>query len=489
MNASLIVCQYSQFRSRSAKDPLRELPPNVGLKAKCVARSLLAVVYALLLSACAAYQPGLGFEELRENVSKRSGSDLHWSDAQGSSAEIRTTVDRLLQAPLTADSVVRVVLLNSPTGQAILETLNVAQADMILAGLVANPFVAGDARFGGDKTAFDFSIGQSLLDLVYLPQRWRIGRAEFDAAKAKSASAMLDLVWQARNAFLEFQAAKDTYELRKNVLAAIEASYTLARKLYAAGNITDLALTNEEALFEEEKLALISAELAVTEKSERLGTVMGLASDPAATWQIAAHLPKMPSAEPTREVLEKDALAGNLELDQLRNELKALGERSRLAAPLAVFPAAEAGAASQRDTDGSWASGPSLSISLPLFNQGQAARGKADAEVRRAQAKYRAAEISLITELRLAKVRLMKAREEVQRQNQVILPLRKRIVKETEQQYVAMLVGGFELLKAKRDEIDARAVQITALLGYWRARADLERLLAGGKVQSTTEEK
>jgi len=60
-----------------------------------------------------------------------------------------------------------------------------------------------------------------------------------------------------------------------------------------------------------------------------------------------------------------------------------------------------------------------------------------------------------------------------------MLPLRERIVRETQLQYNAMQVGVFELLRAREQQIQAAIAYVDALLDYWLARIDLEQLLSG----------
>ena len=46
-------------------------------------------------------------------------------------------------------------------------------------------------------------------------------------------------------------------------------------------------------------------------------------------------------------------------------------------------------------------------------------------------------------------------------------------------QYNGMFVGVFQLLQARRDQIDAAREYIEALRDYWTARANLERAVGG----------
>jgi outer membrane protein, heavy metal efflux system len=61
----------------------------------------------------------------------------------------------------------------------------------------------------------------------------------------------------------------------------------------------------------------------------------------------------------------------------------------------------------------------------------------------------------------------------------VLLPLRERIVTETQLAYNAMSVGVFQLLESKREQIQAGRAYVEALRGYWAAQAEVDQLLAG----------
>ena len=59
------------------------------------------------------------------------------------------------------------------------------------------------------------------------------------------------------------------------------------------------------------------------------------------------------------------------------------------------------------------------------------------------------------------------------------MPIRQTIVDQTQLTYNAMLVGPFQLLQAKRDQVEAATAYIGALETYWLARTTLEQILAG----------
>jgi cobalt-zinc-cadmium efflux system outer membrane protein len=70
----------------------------------------------------------------------------------------------------------------------------------------------------------------------------------------------------------------------------------------------------------------------------------------------------------------------------------------------------------------------------------------------------------------------------------VILPLRTRIVEQTQLQFNAMQVSPFQLLTAKQQQVEAGRQYVEALRDYWLARTQLEQVLAGRMPQVSADE-
>jgi len=97
--------------------------------------------------------------------------------------------------------------------------------------------------------------------------------------------------------------------------------------------------------------------------------------------------------------------------------------------------------------------------------------------VEQAVERHAALAVEIRAHVRRARTRMVTARERAEHYARVLLPLRRRIVAETQGQYNAMLAGPFQLLQAKRDEIEAGRGYVEALTEYWVARSELEREL------------
>jgi outer membrane protein, heavy metal efflux system len=441
----------------------------------------------LSMAACGSFKRGLGFDEVKELTAERSGKEIIWYHDQGSDDLVRAKVENFFIDTLTLDEVIQVALLNNPGLQGTYERLGVAQAEMVEAGLLRNPVFDAEARFGSEGTGLEVAVVQSFLSIFYLPLRKQIGAADFEAAKFEVTRAVLDFVGRTRSAFYELQAAMEECKLWRKILAAADASFQLAKRMHEAGNITDLDFDNERAFYEQTKLNFASLEIAVLKRRERLNVLMGLWGKNAAKWKIRARLPDIPQAELAGDNFESIVVEKSLDLMLARSKIEIAAARLHISQPLAVFDESEAGASSEKEPGGTWTGGPAVTLPIPLFSQGQAAAGRALAEFRRDEANYRNLAVQIRAEARTALATSMAARDRVEYQRKVLLPLRSRIVQETQKHYNAMLVGAFQLLQAKQSEINSGVDYVREVHQYWQARNDVQQLLSGVSTTLRTE--
>ncbi len=142
-----------------------------------------------------------------------------------------------------------------------------------------------------------------------------------------------------------------------------------------------------------------------------------------------------------------------------------------------LIPEGGAGVASEREVEGGWSVGPALEIPIPLFDLGQAQLAKARTRRLDREERFAALAVAIRSEVRRAWAGLDVARQRARYHESVMLPLRRTILQQTQLEYNGMVVGVFQLLEAKRGEIEAGLEYVESLRDYWIARVDLERAL------------
>jgi len=199
---------------------------------------------------------------------------------------------------------------------------------------------------------------------------------------------------------------------------------------------------------------------------------------PQTAWQSDRRLPDIPAQPLQFEGLEMRVLQQNLTLVSARQRIIVAGEQLGATRTTALVPELSLGGHGERE-DGVWNAGPLIGFPIPLFDQGQARIGRAAVELRRAQQEYYALGVRIRATVRAVRERSQGAQDRALYYRDILLPLRERIVNETQLQYNAMQRGVIDLLRAREQQMRAAVAYIETLRDYWLARTDLGLLLSG----------
>jgi cobalt-zinc-cadmium efflux system outer membrane protein len=445
-------------------------------------RTELAVATALLLAAtgCAAVNPRAGLPDVERLVAARAPLPVAWPEDADGEARVAATVDAALATDLTVENAVRIALLNNHEVRALYAELGVAEAELVQAGLLPNPVLNANVRFGlgPSGTGTELGLVQDVMSALQIPLKRRVAAANRAIATRGVAAALVNLALDVKVAFARLQGAAQMLELRRRVLDTAAAARTVAERQHAAGSITDLDRATAAAQSEDAKLELALAESALAGDREDLNTLLGLWGDRTA-WRIAPELPPLPRETIAEHGLETLAVSQRLDLEVARLRGESAVAQYRLGRFYGLFPAASLGTAAHREVDGTWSVGPAFDLPIPLFDQRQAELAATAARATAADERYAALAVRIRADVRRAHVRLAAARARAEHYQRVVLPLAATVVAETQREYNAMLVGVFGLLQAKRDEVETGRRAIEALTDYWVSRAELERAVGG----------
>jgi cobalt-zinc-cadmium efflux system outer membrane protein len=291
----------------------------------------------------------------------------------------------------------------------------------------------------------------------------------------------VNLAADAEAAYFRLVGALQLRALRMAIANAAQASADLAQRFFDAGNISRLELALEQAAVAQARLDEMGADAEVIGTRTALNRLMGFAAD-GQDWQVTAELPAAPEA-PSSDAALSDLLARarttrlDLAAARARSDLAAsaldVTQRTRL---LGEF---DVGVETERETDGSRITGPTLALELPIFNAGKGRAARAEAQWRNAESELQALEIEISNAVGRAHAGVGAARGRVEHYRQTLIPLREAIVARTQEDVNYMLRGQFELLVAKQQEYAAYSGYIEAVRDYWLARVQLAREVGG----------
>jgi cobalt-zinc-cadmium efflux system outer membrane protein len=439
------------------------------------------VVAALLLSGCAGTSPRPAYDETRKLVLERTGHAISWNQGGDDDAAAQKKVSELLARELTPQAAVQIALLQNKRLQATYEELAIAQADLVQAGLLHNPVFQAGLSFpvaGNASTGGGISVTQDFLSIFLLAARKRLAQSELSAAELRVGNAVLDTAYDVESAYYALSAAQQIVLMRRTILEAGDIAVDLARRQHEAGNISDLDLANQEAQYEQVRTDLVRSQADVITARESLTRLLGLWGE-GARYRVAEKLPELPPGEPDLTHLETLATSRRLDLLSARHEGQALAHALDMAESWRFLGGATVSGAYERSPEGFSVAGPGAGLELPIFDQKRAEIAKLAARLRAAHAREVAMTVDVKSEVRAARGRLEATRALVDRYTRVVVPLRRKVVALSEEQHNAMLLGAYQVLLAKQNEVTAYLELILALRDYWTAHADLSRAIGG----------
>jgi len=435
-----------------------------------------------LLSACASLPEDHGQSDVNTLVADRTAQVLPAADA-----DIRALVSELFSQPLTSRVAVQIALVNNPRLRAEYARLGISAAAVYDAGRVSNPRFGVAVMYPDESSAANqvtFGLAQSFTDLLLLSSRSRLAAAEFERTKLEVGAATVALASDAEAAYFRVVSARHVSELRESVAAAAQVSAALAQRFYAAGNINALELALERSAASEAKLAAMRAEADLVAARNALNRLLGLQPGDQ-RWVATEPLWAPVASEDSLEELIALAQVSRLDLAARQAQVDLLADSLGVTRRFRYLGESEVGIETERETDRSRITGPSLLIELPIFNTGEGRIAQAEALVDQAEAELRALALDVVNDVQLAHAQVQASRALVEQYRDTFVPLRESVVALTQERVDFMLEGQFQLLLVKQQEFEAYQGYLEALRDYWVARTELARAV-GARLPSDT---
>jgi outer membrane protein, heavy metal efflux system len=428
-----------------------------------------------------------------KEVERRTGHPLH----PGTKSTALTMPEGVsLDDGVTEDEAVASALWNNPSLQAELTALGLARADVIQAGLLANPQLTM-------IFPFSFRILEAVANwpieaIWQRPRRVAAAKLEEERVGETLVARALDLVRDVRLAYAEYSAANTRADIADEIARERREIAVIVNARLRAGDISELetnaAIT--DARQAEERGARFAQDAALAR--ERLRGLLGFGNDDirlnfialpaqlappasqiisvrATTVSIAAPstAPNAATESESLNELIKQALEAAPEVKAGELAIEAAGararwERSRILNVTAI--AKEYG----RGANG-FEQGPGLLIDLPIFNRNQGNISRAEAEIERTAKQLIATRQRVVSAVREAYLQLTQAHAAHQLwRTRVLLPLGQDI-RLAETAYRSGDVSYLFVLETARRYSDERLREADYQLAAARALAQLER--------------
>ncbi len=443
----------------------------------------IAAIAIVVLSGCTSLSPDAGLSDVQALVAGKTGTVDAQLSAGDKARPAPAVVADLLNEPVTAESAVRIALLNNPAMQGSLATLGVSDALRVQAGSLPNPhFAIGRLRMG-DEVEIERLLSFSLVGLLTLPWKAQWQSQQHELAKLQAAQDVIRLAADTRKAWIMAVAAQQSAVYMQDVKEAAEAGGELARRMARVGNWSKLRQAREQVTLNDATAQLARSQQSAFAAREKLNRLMGLWGVQT-NYRLAERLPELPKAveqiadvqaRALRERLdvrsalaESSYVAGQLGFNKVTGYLDGL---TLSAARSSVFDNAAQTKESRR--------GVELELPLPIFDWGGARNARSQAMYMLSAARVQSVAINARSEAREAYFGYRTAYDLARHYRDEVVPLRKFIGEEMLLRYNGMLASAWDLLADSRAQVLAVNSTIEAQRDFWLAETDLQTALTG----------
>lgn len=437
------------------------------------------LVASLAVAGCAEVPDSTGVQPVVDASKARLGAAPVWRRGGAEDAAVEARIDALLSKPLSPEGVIEVGLLNSPDIQAAFEDIGIAQGELVQAGLLDNPGLEVSLLAASPQTLYAGTITQNFLSVFTVAARRHFAGEALDRTSYLVASQLVDYAASVRAAYYRLVADRQAAGLNAQVTDATSAAAELAERQRRAGTLNARDQLLHQQLYATTILAQAKAEADLANDREALNRFLGLWGK-RAVWSVPDRLPDPPAdAVPAAPILEATAIAGRLDLAAARKDVESAADRLGFEQDYRFLQGFGLGFTYERDSDNAHDKGPVLQFTLPIFDQGQGKARVLEATLRQRERLMAKLAIDLRSSVRAAALQLAASEAVLRHYRAVLLPLSEQLVAEQQRFYNGMLVGVYDLLQAKRGQIETGRDYIAALKDYWLTRTELERLVGG----------
>jgi len=470
-----------------------------------------------LLSACARVEVAPDYQRAGALVQERLGVDSVYDPEQQAAIDAR--VEQLIADGLTIDEAVQLALLANRELQVTFAEIGVSRADLVQSALWSNPTLALGFSLpeGGGVTNFTLDFAQQIADLWQIPVRKRAAERHLERTIALAAHQAVTLHALVRTRCYDVLALRRAEALAAENVQLAEMVLKAARQQVDAGQVSefDVSRTRANLLSVRADRVAIRSELAQAEAA--LAELLGLARR-REVCRLVGELPEV--TLPPQSEGELVALALGQRLDARAAELAVYAAEDELALQYRrVYPDVQLGFSLERNerrgqpgrkvlSDAAHASiaagqltvptiqspgqrrladsqvidailGPSLAVTLPLWDQNQAQIAKASYRALQARAQYARVLDAIAVQVSQAAIQAEATAELIRIHRDEGLPVAEATVEGAKRLYEHGAQSVLLVVDAQEQLVQRRRDLVRALRDHAAAIAELENALGG----------
>ncbi len=438
--------------------------------------SLAILLIGLLSAGCAAINVEERYEAIKDESLLRTGHTISWERTPRDRTHITDIITKRLDNGLTREEAIQLSVINNQQLQTAFQSLGIAEADIVQAGLYTNPSLGALLRVptrSGSGTGVELDVLFRISDLWNVPLRKDVAEVEALRITQLVIQEILQTAAAARDAFDDVLLQEALHRFMVRNVSLFHTTVEELRVRFHAGLVNDLDIYLAENVLFEGQVDLARIKSALVTARARLVETLGLDPIKLSAIELSGDLEKMPlrTLSPTQgwkfaKQHRTDLQLNRLQIQQTQRLLQLQKAR--------VFGDVGIGGNYTRELDKQQSVGPVLVLQLPIFNQNQGGIARAEYQLKEARQQLQATELRakqdiqrLLGELSFHETHARLFREQM-------LVAQQKALSYVERFYSTMQLNSIFLIEARRRILDTQRGYFQALRAYRRTESQLQ---------------
>ena len=444
-------------------------------------KSFIAIFSLLSFHGCTTVSIEQDYAHIEKESLTRIGLPITWQQTLDDQRRTEQMVTDLLSDGLTREEAIRISLLNNQRLQATFQSLGIARADVVQAGLFTNPSLGALLRFptnGSSGTGVELDLLFRISDLWNVPLRRNVSETDAMRITKLIVQEVLHTAAAARDTFDELLLQQAMYQFMSSNIGLFKTTVEELQVRFHAGLVNDLDIYLAKNVLFEGQVDLARIQSRVITARVQLLETLGLDPLKPSTIEIVGNLEEMPLRTMTSqqgwEFAKQhriDLQLGRLQISQTRQLLdwqKAL-----------IFGDVGLGGNYTRELDTMNSAGPILALQIPIFNQNQGGIARAEFQLGQAQKQLKATELAAKQEIQSLLGELTFHKTHAQLFRDKMLVAQQKALSYVERFYSTMQLNSIFLIEARRRILSTQRGYFQALRAYRRTESMLQVALGG----------
>ncbi|MBI4882413.1 MAG: TolC family protein [Planctomycetes bacterium] len=440
-------------------------------------RASIGLVLTLaVVASCVQVEPRPDFERARDLVEASTGQGEIYDPYSPVLTE--EEISAILADGLTLDEALRLALVNNRDLQAEFQEIGVAHADWVQSELLSSPSldVLLSVPTDGGRSMLEAIVGVELLQLWCIPLRGKAAQQDLEATVLRIARRAGERLAESREAYYVAVAAEEIHRVAEENVELAARSFEAVRSLHEAGAADAFDENLARGPLLAAQLTLRTARSEATNAKRDLAKVLSV-DRPADGLALTDRLPQPARTQLDPEGLVEHALSSRLDLRAIATAINAMEARMRLEQRKAWGDVAAGATIERAPGSGDPLVGPSLSVTLPMFDQNQAQVARAGFKLEQMSKLQEAAQVAVAQNVRSSADRVNTAASNLAFYSEELLPQAERSLELARESYSAGRTTLLALVEVQRQLLEARRGHVRLRLEAAVSSSELERVV------------